>query len=458
MTSDADGSAALGDGPAAEPGAARPGRRQARTREAFVWVWLPGAVSPVVAGRLSWVQDAIHFNYGQSYLARPNAIPLYEPELPLERGDLPPPRGLWIASAIRDGAPDAWGRRVILNSRSSGRLAALRDPNGVDIDQIDELTYLLESGSDRIGNLDFQASPTAYVARQAVPASLDELLQAADLVQQNIPLPPELAAALLHGSALGGARPKALIVDGQERWIAKFSTSQDLYPVVRAEYLAMRLAAAVGLDVAAVRLEVVANRDVLLVRRFDRMPHADGWTRRGMVSGLTLLELDEMQARYASYEDLAQIVRQRFEAPTQSLRELFGRLVFNILCGNTDDHARNHAAFWDGARLSLTPAYDICPQGRAGGEAGQAMLILGNSNLSTLALCLEAAPQFRLTPTEAQALIIDQITRLKGAWDAACTDARLALIERDNLWGRQFLNPFAFQGAPPAIAAMALGL
>ena len=71
-------------------------------------------------------------------------------------------------------------------------------------------------------------------------------------------------------------------------------------------------------------------------------------------------------AAYASYEDLAEIVRHRFEAPRATLRELFGRLVFNILCGNTDDHARNHAAFWDGARLSLTPAYDICPQARAG--------------------------------------------------------------------------------------------
>src|SRR3546814_10321073 len=92
-----------------------------------------------------------------------------------------------------------------------------------------------------------------------------------------------------------------------------------------------------------------------------------------------MLGLDEMMARYASYQDLAEIVRHRFTDPSATLRELFARIVFNILCGNTDDHARNHAAFWDGATLTLTPAYDICPPGRTGQEATQAMLISGNN-------------------------------------------------------------------------------
>src|SRR5690554_6511118 len=100
-----------------------------------------------------------------------------------------------------------------------------------------------------------------------------------------------------------------------------------------------------------------------------------------MVSALTLFGLDEMMARYASYEELTDIIRQRFDEPKATLRELYGRLVFNILCGNTDDHARNHAAFWDGKRLQLTPAYDICPQNRTGNEATQAMLITGENRM-----------------------------------------------------------------------------
>src|SRR5690606_18075858 len=122
------------------------------------------------------------------------------------------------------------------------------------------------------------------------------------------------------------------------------------------------------------------------------------------VSALTILALDEMMARYASYEALAEIIRHRFTDPKQTLRELFSRLVFNILCGNNDDHARNHAAFWDGKALTLTPAYDICPQNRTGNEASQAMLITGTQNLSQLKTCLEAAPHFQLSKEEAHAI------------------------------------------------------
>jgi len=102
---------------------------------------------------------------------------------------------------------------------------------------------------------------------------------------------------------------------------------------------------------AETELTRAGGKDVLLVRRFDREKTAKGWTRKAMVSALTMLELDEMMGRYASYQDLAEIIRARFTAPKATLHELYGRLVFNVLCGNTDDHARNHAAFWDGRRL-----------------------------------------------------------------------------------------------------------
>ena len=131
-----------------------------------------------------------------------------------------------------------------------------------------------------------------------------------------------------------------MIQDGDTKMIAKFSSSTDTYNVVKAEYVAMRLAARAGLDVARVHLEHVAGKDVLLVERFDRVKTKDEWARKAMVSALTLLGLDEMMARYASYEDLAEIIRHRFSSPKATLHELYGRLVFNVLCGNTDDHAR----------------------------------------------------------------------------------------------------------------------
>lgn len=411
--------------------------------EAFVWIWLPGATEPVVCGRLHAVGDTLVFNYGKSYLARGDAISIYGPELPLVAGELPLLDGLSMPSCIRDAAPDAWGRRVIIN-----RFTGLKGARAGDA-RLDELTYLLESGSDRIGALDFQRSATIYEPRSPVNATLDELLESAERVEKGIPLTPELDRALLHGSSIGGARPKALMEGPGKKYIAKFSSSTDLYSVVKAEFIAMRLAENAGLDVAPVILEKAANKDVLLIERFERVPSPTGWRRKSMVSALTLLALDEMMARYASYEDLAEIIRHKFNNARGTLKELFSRMAFNILTGNTDDHARNHAAFWDGEMLSLTPAYDICPQGRTGGEASQAMLISGQNSTSRISSCLEAAHHFQLSRQDGLAVVEKQMVGIGENWESVCDIAELGATDRNLFWGRQFLNPFAFFDLEP---------
>jgi serine/threonine-protein kinase HipA len=417
--------------------------------EAFVWIWLPGATDPVVAGRLSREDGRILFNYGRSYLVRPDAIAIYLPELPLEPGLLPLSEDLSMPGAIRDGSPDAWGRRIILNrALDAGRGA---DPVGAAA--LDELTYLLESGSDRIGALDFQRAPSDYLPRTGQSASLAELMTATERVENNLPLSPQLDQALRHGTSIGGARPKVLLDARDRKFIAKFSARGDLYNVVKAEFVAMRLAAAVGLEVAPVRLEHALGKDILMIERFDRVKGPDAWHRRAMVSALTILELDEMWARYASYEILCEIVRHRFTAPRDTLRELFGRLVFNLLCGNTDDHARNHAAFWDGQMLSLTPAYDICPQLRTGGEASQSMLINGSDGHSLIRLALEAAPNFLLATDEAVAIVRNQIAAIRANWDVVCNEAGLNPVERDRLKSGAFLRDYVFEGLDPVFAA-----
>ncbi|WP_155323677.1 type II toxin-antitoxin system HipA family toxin [Desulfosarcina ovata] len=414
--------------------------------EAFVWIWLPDETEPVVAGRLEADNGNILFNYGKSYLNRIGdsnpAIAIYEPELPLKAGLLPLPEGMTMPGCIRDAAPDAWGRRVIINKKLGLRGA----DTDTDTDALDELTYLLESGSDRIGALDFQRSPSNYLPRTAENVSLEELIESAERVEKGEPLTPELDQALFHGSSIGGARPKALIQDRDKKYVAKFSSGSDLYSVVKAEFIAMRLAAMAGLDVAPVRLARAANKDVLLIERFDRVPKGGKWARKSMVSALTLLGLDEMMARYASYETFSEIIRHRFTDPRHTLKELFSRLGFNILCGNTDDHARNHAAFWDGRALTLTPAYDICPQGRAGNEASQAMLIAGNNNLSQIKTCLQTAHNFLLSEEEAREIFANLVAVIEEHWQTVCQEASLNDVDRKLLWRRQFLNPYATEG------------
>ncbi|MFV1982657.1 MAG: type II toxin-antitoxin system HipA family toxin [Thiohalomonadales bacterium] len=405
--------------------------------EAYVWIWLPETTSPIVAGKLTTENNSLIFNYGKSYLGCDDAISIYEPELPLRSGALPLLADMSMPSCIRDAAPDAWGRRVIINNKLGLKGAK------ADSAQLDELTYLLESGSDRIGALDFQHSPTEYIPRSSARATLDELLESAERVEKGVPLTPELDQALNHGTAIGGARPKALIDGDGKKYITKFSSSSDLYSVIKAEFIAMRLARLSGLNVASVELTTSSNKDILLIERFDRISTPKGWKRKSMVSALTILGLDEMMARYASYEKLAGIIRSDFTNAKATLKELYSRLVFNILSGNTDDHARNHAAFWDGKELTLTPAYDICPQGRAGNEASQAMLIAGNNNLSQLKTCLETAHTFLLSEQDAREIFEQQQSVIEEKWNAVCDEAKLNEVDRKVLWGRQFLNAFS---------------
>lgn len=137
-------------------------------------------------------------------------------------------------------------------------------------------------------------------------------------------------------------------------------------------------------------------------------------------------------------------------AKTATLPELGGRLVFDGLCCNTDDHARNQG-FWDGEHLTLTPAYDVCPQSRTGNVASQAMLIVGDKRTSTLATCLEAAPNFQLSEKAAKDIIARQIGTIRGCWDEVCEEARLTEVEH-NLFGRRmFLNDFVFEGMPEGL-------
>jgi len=412
------------------------------TDHAFVWVWLPAATEPIVAGRLDVEGDQLAFTYGRSYLARRGAISLFTPELPLGVGRRLPPPDRETFGSIRDAAPDAWGQRVI-----PSRLALLSERLTTDSDtgSLPMLTYLLEAASNRIGGLDFQASPTEYVPRQG-SATLADMLRAADLLQAGEALPAELEAALLHGTSIGGARPKATLVDGGRELIAKFSSTTDHYPVVKAEAAAIELARRVGLDVPSCELVRVLGRDILLIERFDRT--AVPGQRRLMVSALTVLGLTEITGRYASYPELADELRKRAPAGAvyDTLRELFSRVVFNVCVGNIDDHARNHAMFWDGEHLELTPAYDLSPQPRSGGQAAQAMAISRDGlRESRLSVCLDAADEYGISRDEARDVVQDQVAIIKRDWDEVAEAVGLSRAQSDLMRlgpGAQILNPF----------------
>ena len=403
--------------------------------DVYVWAWLPEATNPVVAGRIRLNGSQYQFGYGESYLARAEAVSLFTPELPLVRGWIDPPEGLEMAGSLWDSSPDSWGQRVIV-ARLTGLLGAAADEV-----TLDKTTFLLESGSNRIGGLDFQTSATNYVPRTET-ATLDELHRAADALQSG-ELHAELAQALVDGTAVGGARPKVLIRDQDIEFIAKFSTSIDPFPMVKAEAAGMELARRVGIDAPSSRIVRSLGRDVLLIERFDRPGIG---RRRMMVSGLTLLGFgDFLGARYSSYPDLLDVLRQLSVTGSNLGRTLFERVVFNIAIGNTDDHARNHAAFWDGEHLELTPAYDLCPQLRTGREANQSMDInRASDRSSTFGTCVTAAAEYGLTIGEARSIVDHQVTAINENWDDVAEMVELNAVDKSALFGRQILNPYSF--------------
>ncbi len=399
------------------------------TSEAFVWIWLPGAVEPVICGKLTEKDKTLGFIYGQSYLSRKEAIPLDPRELPL-REEVFQPRVGETHNVIRDSSPDAWGRRVLLYRFGQSIYS--------------ELGFIQNSGSDRIGGIDIQSSSEFYHPQARGSAILDHLVSAAELIEQGKTLPAELDHALLHGSSVGGARPKALLEDIDNKWIAKFSSSTDQYPIVRAEFAAMWLANKCKIEVPEVHLVKSLGKDIILVRRFDRVKARSKWLRRLMISGLTALQLHETEATLASYLDLAGFIRRFGRQPKEEMAQLYRRMVFNILTGNNDDHARNHAFFWEGSRYELTPAYDLCPMLRSGHTANQAMIVGEEGRLSTLKNALSEPGLFGLSKNQATLINNELVDTISTKWAMAADRAGLTKIQSDLLRQSTVLSPGCF--------------
>lgn len=151
-----------------------------------------------------------------------------------------------------------------------------------------------------------------------------------------------------------------------------------------------------------------------------------------------------MTARYGSYLDLLATLRERgHDAGT----ELFRRIAFNIAISNTDDPLRNHATFWDGTRLTLTPAYDLSPMSRTGETASQAIAYgPDGQRASSFAGLLAVGHEYGLTQRRAREIVDGGINAIYTHWSEASDHAQLTSVQRDALWGTQFLNPGALHG------------
>ncbi|MDQ2734976.1 MAG: type II toxin-antitoxin system HipA family toxin [Pseudomonadota bacterium] len=407
--------------------------RRDRDRRAYVYLQMPQSLEIVTAGyyELDFPQGVAtgSFVYSPTYLERKDALPVEPYELPLSPHRATTVRLKGIFGALRDASPDAWGRRII--EKHTGR---------ADLSEVD---YLLHSPEDRAGALSFGRGKTPpgplrkfnqVVQLEALLAAAEAFLEQDQAGAQDIP--KQLFELLRPGTSMGGARPKNVVEDDEGLWLAKFPDPGDRWNNARVEGAMLALAAECGIRTAAYRIQGAAGKDVLLVKRFDRMRTDEGYLRHRMVSGLTILGAEDTYGDRGkwSYLLLADELRRRSARPAEDLRELFRRMAFNALISNTDDHPRNHALIAPTEKWELSPAYDLTPNPLVSQEKRDLAMACGRFNrYANRTNLLSEHAQFKLSIDQARALV-DEVQRVvAGRWLAVLRQHGASEAECDRL-------------------------
>jgi serine/threonine-protein kinase HipA len=383
-------------------------------RDVLVYVDLEGA--PHLVGRL-WARirkerENATFEYDKSWLEHRERFSL-EPALQLGPGPFHTASDKPLFGAIGDSAPDRWGR--VLMRRAERRRAERAGETPRTVREIDYLLLVddeARQGALRFAEKDGGPFLAAEGARKIPPlVELPALLSAAEHVAEDKDSDEDLRLLLAPGSSLGGARPKASVRDRDGHLaIAKFPNKGDEVNTVVWEAVALTLAGAAGIPVPAWRLESIADKPVLLSRRFDR----DGGTRVPFLSALSMLNARDNEAR--SYLEFADVLRQHGAAPGPDMNALWRRIVFSILISNTDDHLRNHGFLWDGpAGWRLSPAYDLNPVPTDIKPRVLTTAIDMDDGAASLELAYQVADYFELSPDEARA-IVREVGKAVAPW------------------------------------------
>lgn len=387
----------------------------------FVFAYLGGRPRAVPAADISLVEEkarvvSCSLGYGKRYLARPEAIaidPLLLPVSGAQSGDrhkYEPPPGQPLFGAIRDAAPEGWARRVI-ESRSRARPGSLP-----------ESVYLLGAGSNRFGALDLRPEVESEEApgRIVAAAELRQILDGAERIERGEPVPTSMEAIFEASTAMGGARPKALVARNGRQYLAKFGAAGDAFDVPAIERATLEMARACGISVPSTDLLRLADgRSILLSERFDRRSLSMTYGRIPAVSARTLLGDPDPDSTGASYAAIS-LALSRFGASggvVEDRNELFARMVFNILVGNDGDHLANHSFLWDAQAKGwrLAPLYDVVPNPALGSERYQALGVGPQGRLASLENALVAAPQFGLHRGKARP-IIERVWTVVREW------------------------------------------
>jgi serine/threonine-protein kinase HipA len=389
----------------------------------YLWL-LTRPQQPVPIGELNLIRSSqgVSLRYADSWLQR--GFPLSE-DLPLiDEEFLPTEKGVAVG-AVDDARPDRWGERVIRFIDKPARLSLLE--------------YLYFAGDDRFGALGVSTSPDEYLPRRLGPLptlkDADELHELIRKVQNNEPVPPAQRRLISPGATMGGARPKGLIDIAGHQWVIKFSDGDPAdTPLI--EHATMTLAQKAGIRTAQTMPVRLTHGHAVAISRFDRR---GGVRLHSLSAGVALRAAGE---RFG-YPELAQLLRRRGvtdgDAYVVQMREVFRRMVFNILIDNTDDHEKNHALLMtDSQQYELSPAFDILPSGQALGF--QQMRVGEQEADSTVANALSLSQMYGLAKGEA-VKEAQTVARVIDEWKqhfAACGVTRGDI----DLYAEQIDRPF----------------
>ena len=363
---------------------------------------------PVICAKFRYdvVRKVGQLRYGKSYLARADAYPLDPIHLPLSQEIFTTKLNKGIFGVLSDAGADAWGRKLILQLRRT-------KPQN-------ELEFLIAGATMGVGAISFSLSRSKAKAKQSrnTLADIDLLLRGKKAILNAEKVSVEVKKAFQFGDSMGGARPKTLLVDNNQTYLLKFNRADDIYNVARVEYATMQMLAELdGVRTAEVRL-LEGEEDVLMVKRFDRRLEGESESvSHHFISANSLLMDDHVNEAalrsWYSYGALAELLR-KHSASADDAPELFKRMVFNVLIGNTDDHARNHAMLWhlQERNWRLAPAYDVLPisnskeHGFGIGDDGRA---------GTVENLLSQSRRFGLQPYKAKA-VVKEVQELVAEW------------------------------------------
>ncbi len=380
-----------------------------------VFIYLPGEIEAVPAGILTLTEVgeeiSSKFTYGTRYIKRPNAVELdpvsllFKTEPRKLEEEIVPRNNLKLFGVIRDATPDSWGRRVIEKQFKTT--------------QLPEIEYIKNSFDDRVGALDFRDTPTDKPKKHPFNRVLDlrYLLDCADKIDRDEPVPDHVLRMFHCGSSMGGARPKAVVEDESGLWLAKFKSRNDQFNYAKVEAATLMMAKECGINTPPIRIENAAGSDIFLIKRFDREKVDAGYTRKHFTSALTMLGKDETESLGSSYAEIAEAIAKHASASGNAdmKAELFRRMVFNILTSNTDDHLRNHGFIYENGGYRLSPAYDIVPTPMLATERFQHLVVGNQGRLSTLGNAMTTPGVFGLSRDDARS-IVEQMVAVVTHW------------------------------------------